>query len=78
MLVVGVVYAGAWLAATMAGGHIQGGLSELIPVLRRLAEHPGDPAAAWGSLAIGLPGPALYWACTVGIVTVTLAIIPTA
>ncbi len=77
MLVLGVVYAGAWLAATVVGGHVEGGLTELIPVLGRLAKHPGDPAAAWGPLAAGLPGAPLYWACTIGIVTVAIAVVTT-
>ena len=30
----------------------------------RLAHQPGDPAAAWGDPGLGLPWPAIYWACT--------------
>jgi type IV secretion system protein VirD4 len=77
MLVLGVVYAGAWLAAVVAGGHVKGGLSELIPVLGRLAKHPSNPAAAWGPLATGLPGPTLYWTCTIGIILIAITVVTT-
>ena len=75
MLVVGIVYAGAWLAATLVGGHVRGGLTELLPVIGRLAKHPGDPAAAWGPLAAGLPGAGIYWACTIGLVALAITIV---
>ena len=75
MLVVGVVYAGAWLAATIGGGRISGDIGELLPIVGRLAQHPGDPAGAWGSLATGLPSPTVYWACTITVVTVTIAVV---
>ncbi|MGE3689381.1 MAG: type IV secretory system conjugative DNA transfer family protein [Acidimicrobiia bacterium] len=66
-LVVGVavvVWAGAWLAAAVAGGQVSGGVGDWLGATGRLASTPGDPAAAWGAHASGLPGPVVYWACT--------------
>ena len=61
---VGVVYAGAWLAVRFTGGHVSGGLTELLAVVGRLAKRPGEPTAAWGASASGLPSAAVYWTCT--------------
>lgn len=66
-LVVGVaaaVWAGAWLAATLAGGSLSGGIGDALVAAGRLASSPGDPDAAWGPAATGLPGAPLYWVCT--------------
>jgi len=65
-----VVWAGAWLSALVGGGQVRGGLGDWLAAAGRLASEPGDPAAAWGEQATGLPGPVLYWACT-GAVAVT-------
>jgi type IV secretion system protein VirD4 len=65
MAVIGVVYVGAWLATAVNGGKVSGGLTELLPVVGRLAQHPGDPQTAWGDLATNLPSPRLYWSCTI-------------
>lgn len=60
----GVVWGGARLAAFMAGGRVSGGLGDWLTAAGRLLSSPGDPAAAWGQHAVGLPGPVLYWVCT--------------
>lgn len=62
--VASIVAGGAWLAAMAAGGTVHGGLGGWLGVAGRLAGHPGDPTAAWGGDATGLPGPVLYWTCT--------------
>jgi type IV secretion system protein VirD4 len=72
---VGVIYAGAALAAKLVGGHVSGGISDLFGVAGRLAQHPGDPGAAWGELASGLPGAGLYWACTIILVVAAIALV---
>ena len=77
MLTAGVIYVGAWLAALTSGGHIRGGVSELLPVVGRLAQHPRDPVAAWGPLATGLPSPTVYWACTIAVVIVAVGLVAT-
>jgi type IV secretion system protein VirD4 len=60
----GVVWAGACLAALLAGGRFSGGVGDALRAAGRLASEPGDPAAAWGELATDLPAPVVYWACT--------------
>lgn len=62
--VAGVVWGGARLAAALAGGRVVGGVTEALGAAGRLVSTPGDPAAAWGDAAAGLPGPAIYWAAT--------------
>jgi type IV secretion system protein VirD4 len=59
-----VVWAGARLAAAVAGGSVSGGIGDWLTAAGRLASRPGDPGRAWGAHASGLPGPGLYWACT--------------
>ena len=59
-----VVWGGALLAAAVVGGSVRAGLSEVLTAAGRLARAPGEPAAAWGIAASGLPGPVIYWACT--------------
>jgi type IV secretion system protein VirD4 len=63
-----VTWAGARLAALLAGGRVSGGLIDWVGVAVRLARRPGDPTAAWGGYASGLPSPAVYWASTAGVV----------
>jgi type IV secretion system protein VirD4 len=62
-----VVWAGAQLAAlasTRRAAPITPGLA--LRALVRLPSHASDPADAWPGLPPGtLPGPVLYWACTV-------------
>lgn len=62
--VAGVVGGGAWVATRSRGGRVSGGIGDLLTVAGRLASSPGDPAAAWGDLATGVPGPVVYWSCT--------------
>src|SRR5688572_24450742 len=65
--VASVVAGGAWLATRSTGGRVSGGLGDWLAVTSRLASSPGDPQAAWGDLASGLPGPVVYWACTLAV-----------
>jgi len=73
--VAAVTFAGAWLAAVLTGGQVGGGLGDWLAVTGRLASTPGDPSAAWGEHATGLPGPVLYWACTVVVATVVSLVV---
>jgi type IV secretion system protein VirD4 len=73
-VVVGIVTGGAWLATRFAGGSVSGGLAEWLPVTGRLASEPGDPRAAWGDLATGVPGPAVYWAWTAVVLAAVLGV----
>src|SRR5690606_9259597 len=73
-VVVGIVAGGAWLATLLTGGSVSGGLAEWLPVAGRLASAPGDPAAAWGNVATGIPGPAVYWACTAVVLAAVLGV----
>src|SRR5262249_18698683 len=59
-----VVWAGAPRAALFSGGRVGGGLGDWLRGGVHLAGAPGDPAAAWGTRASGLPGPVVYWVCT--------------
>ncbi|MGD9797322.1 MAG: type IV secretory system conjugative DNA transfer family protein [Acidimicrobiia bacterium] len=59
-----VVAGSAWLATSLTGGRVSGGLGDWLAVTGQLASSPGDPRAAWGDLATGIPRPAVYWACT--------------
>lgn len=61
------VAGGAWLATRLTGGSVSGGLGDWLGVTGRLATVPGDPSAAWGDLATGLPGPIPYWISTVAV-----------
>ena len=72
---VGVIYAGAALAAGLVGGHVSGGIGDLVGVAGRLAKRPGHPRAAWGDLATALPGVGLYWACTVVVLIGVAAVV---
>lgn len=60
-----VVAGGAWLAATLSGGKVHGGIGDWLAAAEALAGQPDDPAGAWGHHATGLPGPVIYWLCTV-------------
>src|SRR5690606_8234221 len=60
----GIVWGGAWFAALLGGGTLSGGVGDAVGAMGPLASSPGDPAAAWGDAAEGLPGPVLYWVCT--------------
>jgi type IV secretion system protein VirD4 len=75
MTVIGVTYAGGWLAARLVGGHVSGGITELLAVAGRLAKQPGDPQLAWGTLATRLPGAGLYWTCTIVILVAAIGVI---
>jgi type IV secretion system protein VirD4 len=64
----GVTWAGARLAASVAGGSVTGGLTDWLVVAVRLVRDPGDPGSAWTGYASGLPGPVAYWLCTLLVV----------
>ena len=60
-----VVWAGAALAARMAGGRLDAGLADAVRALLALPSHGGAPADAWPvPVRPSLPGPVLYWCCT--------------
>lgn len=64
----GVVWAGANLAALLFGSHdtLGVGLGDVARAVPALVSAPGDPAAAWpASVRDGLPGAVGYWAATV-------------
>lgn len=65
--VAGVVWGGACLAAAISGGRLTAGMGESLSAAGRLVSSPGDPSAAWDDAAVGLPGPALYWAATAAV-----------
>ena len=48
MIVVGVVYAARGSLRRSPADRFVAVSTELLPVVGRLAQHPGDPAAAWG------------------------------
>lgn len=62
-----IVWLGAALSATLAGNRLTGGLSDGVRAAFRLPEHWRDPRSAWPTAAdrAVLPGPALYWFCTI-------------
>ena len=70
-----VTFCGAWLASALGGGRVSGGVGDWLRIAGRLASAPGDPAAAWAEDARGLPGPVLYWACTLAVATVVGALV---
>ena len=67
-----VVYGGAWLASRPSG-RVSGDMSEWWSAAGRLVQAPGDPAAAWGDSASGLPGPVWYWTATGLVAAVVVA-----
>lgn len=73
--VASVVAGGAWLATRLTGGTVSGGLGDWLTVSGRLASSPGDPQAAWSDSAIGIPGPVVYWACTLSVAMMVGAVV---
>lgn len=71
-----VVWAGAALAAFVSGGgSFRAGLPEAIQALLHLPAERSDPRRAWPEPIQGaLPGPLLYWACTVTVLVVVATI----
>ncbi|HYU65143.1 MAG TPA: hypothetical protein VEK09_00185, partial [Jatrophihabitantaceae bacterium] len=69
LVVIGLLWiflAGAWLASRATGNSLGVSGQPAIEVVFRLPEHWSDPAAAWPEPARSrLPGPVLYWLCTV-------------
>ncbi|HUP68579.1 MAG TPA: type IV secretory system conjugative DNA transfer family protein [Acidimicrobiales bacterium] len=70
-----LVWAGAALAAALATRSALGvGLAEVGPVMARLPDNLGDPAAAWPPpVAARLPGAVLYWASQLAVVGAVVA-----
>lgn len=65
LMVAGVAWSGAALAATVAGGAFRASLGDSFSALAELGRHPSDPASAWpASVADQLPGAPVYWAAT--------------
>jgi type IV secretion system protein VirD4 len=64
-----VVWAGAQLAGRLGrGAWLDARLPEAVHALLRLPDNAGDPRMAWApELRAALPGPALYWACTLAV-----------
>jgi len=61
----GVVWAGAALAALLSGERLDADLATAVRAAVALPKHLSDPAAAWpAGSAASLPGPWLYWPCT--------------
>ena len=62
----GVVWLGAWLAASVAGdGRFQASFAEAVTAATRLPGNLGRPALACPPrAAAALPGPVVYWAVT--------------
>lgn len=65
LAIVGVVWAGAWLSATVSGASDVVPFSAAADAIPRLPGKLSSPAAAWPSpYRQMLPGPLLYWFCT--------------
>ena len=63
--VLGVVWLGAWLAATSTGRGLGVGYAQVLRVVLGLPGHLSDPRLAWPAPARSrLPGPWVYWPCT--------------
>lgn len=70
VLIGAVLWVGGWLAAGLAGGRVSGDVGALPEVAVGLLGDPGDPSAAWGDRAVGMPAAGLYWVCTAGVAVV--------
>ncbi len=75
--VVGVIFAGAQLAARLGrGGWLSADLADAASAALRLWAERGDPRLAWGAeLGAGLPGAAVYWSCTAAALVVAAAVL---
>lgn len=73
----GVVWLGAWLAASVAGdGRFQASFAEAVTAATRLPGNPGRPARAWPpGAAAALPGPVAYWAVTALVLFAIVALV---
>jgi len=69
-----IVWGEAWFVALLVGGTLTGGVGDAVGAMGPLASSPGDPTAAWGDAAEGLPGPVLYWACTAVVAAVVVGL----
>lgn len=67
-----VGWAGAFVAASLSGGHLAEGPSRALAALPRLAQDPGHPGSAWPRSS--LPGPVLYWSSTAAVALVAVAV----
>lgn len=65
-VLIGAVWLGASLAAALHGTPTALPVSAASQAISGLPSHFGDPAVAWASPYSGrLPGPVLYWICTI-------------
>jgi type IV secretion system protein VirD4 len=73
--VVASVWAGASAAALVSGhGPLGVGLVAAAHAIPGLVSHPGLPAAAWRPPAAArIPGPVLYWVCTIPVLIASIA-----
>lgn len=69
-----ITFGGASLAAAISGGTVSGGVSDWLAAAGRLVSAPGDPTLAWGDAAVGLPGPLIYWLCTLVVAAAVLVL----
>ncbi|MEN3273438.1 MAG: type secretion system protein VirD4 [Actinomycetota bacterium] len=77
----GALLATAWAGAALAAAVTTGARVRVIdagPALTKLPMHAADPAEAWpGPSRTALPGPVVYWACQLAVLT-ALALVGTA
>src|SRR5436190_15094153 len=66
-------WAGARLAVTFTGGHVDGGIDVWLRAAARLARGQ-PPAQAWAASASGLPAPWIYWTCTTVVALLVAAV----
>jgi len=72
----GAVWLGAWAASAISGGRLHVSFADAVTAATRLPSHPGDPRLAWPVEArAALPGPLLYWAATLVVLVITLAVV---
>jgi type IV secretion system protein VirD4 len=70
----GIAWAGASLAAAVAGHHLTVTFGESVAAAVALPAHLLDPAQAWPAAQRGaVPSPGLYWAATAGVALPLLA-----
>lgn len=75
-LVGGVVWAGAWVAAVVAGSHLHADLGDALRAAGNLPHHLSRPVAAWPPAQAGaLPGALTYWVATAAVALPVLAVV---
>ena len=75
-LVGGVVWAGACVAAVVAGSHLHADLGDALRAAGNLPHHLSRPVAAWPPAQAGaLPGALTYWVATAAVALPVLAVV---